>query len=252
MAIKLESISGNGSIAPNSIFSYSYSEEVASLEPSNISGATSQVTVSAIAVESEETDSHADSKLLINNEMIFTDDLRGEVTFRVKNVSTNAGAVSITGDTVEIRLNVERTAEPHGGPEATLLSAIQYYCGLVGITPVIDESFSAELAAVPVNFMGWKGIVWEKLKELCAGFSASATDNVGIEMAIDQNDLIFRKAKQNLISVKRQLSSESINVESFDTAKSVKVFNYNTSYGIDKVFYEIFKLRRGKRRIRKV
>ena len=239
MAIKLESVSGNGSIAPNSIFSYSYSEEVASLEPSNISGATSQVNVSAIAVESEEFDSHADSKLLINNEMVFTDDLRGEVTFRVKNVSTNAGAVSIIGDTIEIRLNVERTAEPHGGPGKTLLTAIYYYCDLVGIVPVIDEDFSDELDSVPVNFMGWKGIVWEKLKELCAGFSASETDNVGIEMAIDQNDLIFRKAKQKFTSVKRQLSSESINIESFDTAKSVKVFNYNTSYGVDKVFYEI-------------
>lgn len=239
MAIKLESVSGNGSIAPNSIFSYSYSEEVASLEPSNISGATSQVSVSAIAVESEELDSHADSKLLINNEMIFTDDLRGAVTFRVKNVSVNAGAVSITGDTVESRLNVERTALPHGGTGATALTAIQYYCGLVGIAPVISTSFANELAAVPVNFMGWQGIVWEKLKELCAGFSASASDNVGIEMAINQNDLIFRKAKQNLMSVKRQLSSESINIEAFDTAKSVTVYNYNTSYGTDKVFYEL-------------
>jgi hypothetical protein len=239
MPIRLENISGNGSILPNSIFSYSYSEEVSSLEPSNIAGATSQVNVSAIAVDSEETDSHADSKLLINNEMSFTDSLRGEVNFRVKNVSKNLAAVSITGETIESRLNVERTAVPHGGTGATLLTAINYYCGLVNITPVIGTTFAAELALVPVNFIGWKGIVWEKLKELCAGFSASVNQNVGIEMVINQSSLVFRKAKQNVISIQRELSNESINIESFDTARSVTVFNYNTSYGTNKVFYEV-------------
>jgi hypothetical protein len=239
MPIKLENISGNGSILPNSIFSYSYSEEVSSLEPSNISGATSQVNVSAIAVESEATDSHADSKLLINNEMSFTDSLRGVVNFRVKNVSKNLAAVSITGETIESRLNVERTAAPHGGEGATLLTAINYYCGLVDIEPLIEDEFADELDLVPVNFMGWKSIVWEKLKELCAGFSASVDENVGIEMVINESDLVFRKAKQNVISVQRELSNESINIESFDTARSVTVVNYNTSYGTDKVFYEV-------------
>jgi hypothetical protein len=239
MPIKLENVSGNGSILPNSIFSYSYSEEVSSLEPSNISGATSQVNVSAIAVESEATDSHADSKLLINNEMSFTDSLRGVVNFRVKNISKNLAAVSITGETIESRLNVERTAAPHGGEGATLLTAINYYCGLVDIDPLIEDEFADELDLVPVNFMGWKSIVWEKLKELCAGFSASVDENVGIEMVINESDLVFRKAKQNVISVQRELSNESINIESFDTARSVTVVNYNTSYGTDKVFYEV-------------
>jgi hypothetical protein len=239
MPIKLENISGNGSILPNSIFSYSYSEEVSSLEPSNISGATSQVNVSAIAVESEATDSHADSKLLINNEMSFTDSLRGVVNFRVKNISKNLAAVSITGETIESRLNVERTAAPHGGEGSTLLTAINYYCGLVDIEPLIEDEFADELDLVPVNFMGWKSIVWEKLKELCAGFSASVDENVGIEMVINESDLVFRKAKQNVISLQRELSNESINIESFDTARSVRVVNYNTSYGTNKVFYEV-------------
>jgi hypothetical protein len=242
MPIKLENISGNGSILPNSIFSYSYSEEVQALEPTNIAGATSQVTVSAIAVESEATDPHTDSKLLINNPMLFSDSLRGEVSFRVKNVSKNNGALSITGDTLGSRLNVERTAEPHGGEGATLLTAIQVYCELVDIIPVIDEDFAEELDDVPVNFMGWNGIVWEKLKELCAGFSVSTEDNVGLEMVIINDELVFRKAKQTTISLKQGLSSESINIEAFETARSVKVYNYNTSYGLDQVYYEISNL----------
>jgi hypothetical protein len=203
MPVKLENISGNGSVVPNSIFSYSYSEEVTSLEPSTISGATSQVNVSAIAISSEDSAPHSDSKLLINNEMSLTDTNYGSVGFRVRGVSKNLDTVFITGDTVQSRLNSEVLADPQGGPDANLLSAIIYYCELVGVTPVIDTAFADEMEAVPVNFIGWTGILWDKLKELCAGFSASTTDNVGIEMVIVEDQLVFRKARllnqQNLL-----------------------------------------------------
>ena len=239
MPVKLENISGNGSVVPNSIFSYSYSEEVTSLEPSTISGATSQVNVSAIAISSEATAPHSDSKLLINNEMSLTDTNYGSVGFRVRGVSKNLDTVFITGDTVQSRLNSEVLADPQGGPDANLLSAIIYYCELVGVTPVIDTAFAAEMEAVPVNFIGWTGILWDKLKELCAGFSASTTDNVGIEMVIVEDQLVFRKARQIETSIERQLVGDSINIESFESAKSVTVVSYNTTYGEDEVFYEL-------------
>lgn len=239
MSVKLENVSGNGSIVPNSIFAYNYSEEVTSLEPSTISGATSQVNVSAVAVSSEATAPHADSKLLINNQMSLTDSVYGTVGFQVKGVSKNLDAVFITGDTVQSRLNVEVLAQPQGGPEANLLSAIVYYCELAGVTPVIEEPFATEIEAVPVNFIGWQGILWDKLKELCAGFSASTTDNVGLEMVIIEDQLIFRKARQSVITLDRNLISDSINIESFESAKSVTVVNYNTRYAENEVFYEL-------------
>jgi hypothetical protein len=239
MPVKLTNISGNGSVQPNSIFGYGYSEEVTSLEPSTIAGATSQVSVSAISVDSELVSPHSDSKLLINNQMSLTDDNLGTVEFIVKSISRNINAVSIIGDTIQARLNVERTAQPYGGDDATLYGAIVYYCELVDITPVIDPDFAEELEAISVNFIGWNGILWDKLKELCAGFSASTTDNVGIEMLIIEDQLIFRKAKQVLVSTDRDLISDSINIESFETVKSVKVFNYNTRYGEKEVFYEL-------------
>ena len=239
MPVKLSNISGNGSVKQNSIFSYNYSEEVTSLEPSGIAGATSQVSISAIAVDSEETDSHVDSKLLINNEMVLDADEYGPVTFRVKNISKNLDTVSIVGNTIQSRLNVERTALAHGGPDKNLLTAIMAYCNLVSITPVISTAFANELSAVPVNFIGWKDIVWNKLKELCAGFSASVNENVGIEMLISNNNLIFRKAKQSTAVTEKNVFSESISIESFETARSVNVFNYNTSYGEHQVFYDV-------------
>jgi hypothetical protein len=239
MPVKLTNVSGNGSIEANSIFDYNYSEEATSLEPSTISGATSQVTISAISVNSEETLPHLDSKLLINNQMILTDDALGSVEFGVKSLSKNINNILITGDTIQSRLNVERIAEPQGGAGANLLSAITYYCDLVGITPSIDSEFSEELSSVPVNFIGWSGVLWDKLKELCAGFSASATNNVGIEMIIINNELIFRKAKQSLINIDKKLVDDSINIESFESSKSVTVYNYNTRYGEKEVFYDV-------------
>jgi hypothetical protein len=239
MPVKLTNVSGNGSIQPNSIYTYSYSEEVTSLEPSQISGATSQVNVSAISVDTEASNPHTDSKLLINNEMALDSDDYGSVNFRVRGVSKNLNTVFIIGDTIQSRLNVERTAEPICGPGATLLSAIIYYCELVDIVPVSEEDFADEMDAIPVNFLGWTSVLWDKLKELCAGFSASATENVGIEMIIVDNELVIRKAKQSRINLQRNLANESINIESFDSAASVTVFNYNTSYGEDKVFYSL-------------
>lgn len=238
MKIAITSNVGNGSIVDDSIFAYSYSEEVTSLEPSNINGATSQVSVSAIGVDGTPGDIHADSSLLINNTMSFIDSDRGEVTFQVKNVSKNAGAVTITGDTLQSRLNVEKTAEPHGGTGKNLYTAIEYYCGLVSIDPTYSTGFAAELQAVPVNFIGWKANVWEQLKLLCAGFSASTTNNVGIEMIIQNDTLHFRKALTSVVNFSEVEADTSLSVESFDSAKSIVVTNYNTSYGTDKVIYD--------------
>jgi hypothetical protein len=239
MPVKLTNITGNGSIVPNSIFSYNYSEEVTSLEPSTISGATSQVNVSAIAVNSEATVPHSDSKLLINNQMSLTDSDYGTVSFQVKGVSKNLEIVSIAGDTVQSRLNVEVLAEPQGGPEANLLTAIVYYCELAGVTPIIQEPFASEIEIVPVNFIGWRGILWDKLKQLCAGFSANTEDNVGLEMVIINDELIFRKARQLDVALDRNLVGDSISIESFESAKSVTVVTYDTRYEENEVFYDL-------------
>jgi hypothetical protein len=239
MPVKLTNLSGNGSVKPNSLINYNYSEEVTSLEPSSTAGATSQVTVTALSVDGDEGNVLLDSKLLINNEMTLTNDPIGDVTFRVKNVSKNLDTVYITGDTIQARLNSERQSPPVGGEGATLLTAINFYCELVGVIPVIDGDFADELDLVSVNFIGWKGVVWQKLKELCAGVSASITDNVGIEMIIIDDELVFRKAKQNPIEIKRDLFGESINIDSFETTESVTVYNYNTRYGENEVFYEL-------------
>lgn len=230
---------GSGSVKNDAIASYSYSEDVTSLEPLNLTGGASQITVVAEAIDENTIgNTHPNSNLLVNNFMTLTDSEKGSVQLQVKSINNTDGMISITGNTLMSRLNVEKTALPHGGTGYTLLSAIQYYCELVGITPVIEEPLATELEAIDVNFIGWVGNVWEHIKMLCAGFSASTTDNVGLEAYVENDTLVFRKAKTVAVDFSDSVSTESISVESFEAAKSVEVFNYNTRYGVNEVVKE--------------
>jgi hypothetical protein len=226
MSVKLTNLTGSGNLVRNSIADYSYSEEVTPLEPSSSAGGISQITITGVAGE--------DTPLAINNLMELQDSNYGSVQFSVKNVSVSGESAALTGDTVMSRLNVNRTAEPHGGGGSSLLTAIEYYCSMVGIFPSIDEDFANELDAIDVNFLGWEGNVWDHLKKLCSGVSASATDNVGIEMYIDGNDLVFRKAKTIPANFKK-ISSEAFTVDSFDAAKEIAVYKYATEYAVNRV-----------------
>jgi DNA-directed RNA polymerase subunit H (RpoH/RPB5) len=242
MQVELKNLEGNGSILGPSLISYQYSEDVTSLEPSTLSGGTGQVNVTAIAVSGDKVDNtHPDSKLLINNKMLLTHTESGEVEFSVKQVNKNIDVVSIVGDTLQAQLNKEVTAGPHGGSGYTLLSALQYYCELAGISAendnlVFSGTLADELDSVPANFVGWNGNLWEYIKMFCAAVSASETNNVGIEAYIDLDTLVFRKAKTSDADFKQQnLSSQSISIDSFDAAQKFEIFNYNTSYKINSV-----------------
>jgi hypothetical protein len=237
MQVKLINNSGNGSIEGESLVSYSYSEDVTSLEPSSLSGGTSQVNATAINVNGDKVgNTHPDSKLLINNSMSLVHNISGQVDFIVKQVSKNLDVVSITGDTLQSRLNVEVTALPHGGSGYTAYSALLYYCGLAGISTansnlVFEGTLGDDLDDIPVNFIGWKNNLWEQLKMFCAAVSASLTDNVGIEFYVNEDVLTFRKANTTLANFDyNDLSNQSIEIDSFNAAQKFEIYNYNTEY----------------------
>lgn len=467
MSFNITKNTGNGKLAQAGLISYSYSEEVTSLEPSSSSGGTGQLTFIGIANNSSSGYDISNSKLMINNSMRLNDSDKGEIEFQVKKLSTTAGAVTITGDTIQSRLNVEKTAlpilsgggtslketlfslgfdslptgtlatnvnsyfpintssnyigfgsysglenfsidstpslgnaftiecsqtsanttfdgigwstlpfgevtlgsptviasegfsfefdiksnhagtylvsfwgwntnsfimrqfsvsgtgefehitldippYPAGAPESSLYAefnlgvpnmgstgtdiigplmstwstyvsgqtftypvisninetlgnslsfanfqfsktsgsatvqngnlhdTIQYYCSLVGVTPGFDGSLGTELTNIPVNFLGWTGNVWEKLKQLCAVASSSLTDNAGIEMYVNLNQLRFRKAINRDVDflTGNNLIDLSVSVDSFDAAKEIVIYNYNTEYHENKVIFE--------------
>lgn len=240
MSTKLSNTTGSGSVLPNSIMSFSYTEDVTSLQPKDLKGGAGQVTVSAIAASKETMPDklHPSSKLLINNTMRLEDDLFGNINFVAKSVSLQDSVVSVTGETLQARLNVEKTAAPQGGSGATLWTAIIYYCGLVDIVPTISTELQATLDAIPVNFIGWQGNVWEHLKMLCAAVSLSDTDNIGLEMFVNEDELVFREAKTTEIDFSEHIMSKSIQVTSVDTAQSQAITYYDTSYGVNQVIAE--------------
>ena len=240
MATTLTNSTGSGTIVPNSVMTFSYTEDVTSLEPQNLTGGAGQVTFTAEAAsQSDVSDNlHPSSKLLINNTMRLENDQFGAVEFIGKTVSVTDKMVSVTGNTLQARLNVEKTAEPHGGSGSTLWTAIIYYCGLVGIVPTISTELEATLDSIDVNFIGWQGNVWEHLKMLCAAVSLSDTDNIGLEMYVSEDELVFRQAKTTVIDIDEYVMEKTISITSVDSSQAQTVSYYETTYGVNQVVAE--------------
>jgi hypothetical protein len=240
MSVNTFKLNGSGDYLKGSEISYSYSEDVSSLSPDDVSGGNGQVTLSVIGMDYSD-DFMKHPALLVNNEMVLEDTQAGSVEFQVKKVSVNQELVSITGFTLESRMNVEKTAQPVGGAagfEDTLQDAIEYYCGLVDVFPSFDDELLPYVSTRTVNFIGWQGNVWEKLKLLCASVSASATEDVPMEMIVDVSTLKFRIAKSRTAEVISGASSVTVDVDSFDAAKSVDVIMYKTEYKSNEVVNE--------------
>lgn len=220
-----------GKIKNDSIISFSYSEDATPLEPTSSDGGTSQVTFSGI----EETSDAGllNTKLMVNNSVSIQDDSYGTVQFDVKKVSTNAaGIATIIGDSVQAKLNVIKIAQPYSG---TLAGAVTYYCGLCGVTPTVHSSLTSR----SVNFIGWDGNVWEKLKELCSVMTTSTTDKTAIEIYFTGTTIGFRPALASSINVEPFLSDQSESVEIFDAAQNVDVYSYNTLSKTNAIVYDL-------------
>lgn len=231
MGTTLTNSSGSGKVQDDSLISFSYSEDVTSLEPSNLTGGVGQVSITAVAVHDEKVgNTHPASKFLINNQMVLTDDNLGTISFNVKEVSISDEVVSASGLTIHERLNVTRTAAPHGGSGATLWTAIVYYCSLVDVVPSISSALQATLDAIDVNFIGWQGNVWEHLKMLCAGVTIADDDNVGLEMYIDDDTLTFRQALTTNVVADENIVNASLSINSADSSQSFDVIRYITEY----------------------
>ena len=68
MRVNLTNLDGSGSVKPRSLFNYSYSEDVTTLDPANENGGTGQVSASAILVEGDK----------VGNCLLYTSDAADE------------------------------------------------------------------------------------------------------------------------------------------------------------------------------
>lgn len=238
MSAKIIDNNGSGKVKDDSIFDFSYAEDVTPLDPTSSAGGSSQISISAI--EDDSNVLSANTKLMINNTLKINSDY-GDLQFLVKKVSTNAGgAATITGDSVQARLNVEKTLAP---VSTTLYDAIIAYCASCGVTPYIEPTLQTAMQARSVAFISWKGNVWEYLKMLCSAFPYSATEHLLFEMYFTGTQLGFRKAINTSDSTRvgnlEYATDISQSIETFEAAKTVDVYNYNTSYGTNKILYDL-------------
>lgn len=231
--IIVDNVSGSGTFEEDKIVSYSYTEDATPFEPQNLEGGSGQVSVTVIA-----NDGPRGTTIAVNNEIQLTDSEFGAVTFRARQINIGQTSATITGETIQYRLNSTRQAAAQGGSGTTLLEAIIYYCGLVDVTPQFVTGFADKLQTVEVNFPGWNGNVWEHLKMLCAATPLDDDDNTFMEMYIDDNTLWFREGASASIDFSEYVMDKSLSIDSYDAAKEVEVFNYNTSYGASKVVQE--------------
>jgi hypothetical protein len=235
MSIRAAQITGSGGVAAGSEVSYSYAEDVSSLEPGNITGGNGQLTLTAIAND-EDASWRTRTKLAINNIIRIDDERVGSIEFQARQVSINNQLAVITGETIEGRMNVERTAQPEGRRVddplgfVSLKEAIQNYCALVDVFPVFDEDLELLLEARPVNFIGWQGNVWELLKSLCASVSASSSEYVPFEMVVEEDTLRFRIAQNRRRDLLTNADSVAIEINTFDSAQNVDINLYKTDY----------------------
>jgi hypothetical protein len=222
----VQTISGSGDFKDASLISFSYSEDATPISPAKLEGGTGQITAQLVSNEYTK-----GSRIAINNEALLSDEEYGDVNFTIKKVSLNNGLVSVIGSTIQSRLDVERTALPQGSNAGgyNLYEAILYYCYLVDITPNFEPGLQAKIEPIDVDFIGWKGSVWEYLKMLCA--AALIDDNSGfMEMYIVEDQLWFREGGLQTVSTKESISDQSLEIDAYDAAQTVQVFKYETDY----------------------
>lgn len=231
--ISIESISGSGSLPKDGAITYSYSEDATPKDPQELDGGAGQISAT---LESDY--SARGSRLVINNEASLTDSEFGNLDFLIGEVSLSDNVISIVGETAQRRLNTYRKAEPYGGASSDLFGAINYYCSLCDVVPVISPALQTKMEAIPVNFVGWSGIVWEYLKELCAAVPLDSNNNTLLEMYFVGSELHFREGLLTTLDTTNYLIQSNLSISNNETARAVDVYNYNTSYGANKVVKE--------------
>jgi hypothetical protein len=186
--ITVTNVTGSGSFDEDQIISYSYSEDATPYEPENINGGAGQVTLNVIA-----DDNPRGTRVITNNQIRVEDPEFGTVTFTAREVNLGQASASISGETIQYRLNAIRKAPAQGGSGTTLFEAILAYCALVDIFPEFEPATETKAQAIEVNYPGWDGNVWEHLKMLCAATQLDDVENTFMEMYISNDKLWFRE-----------------------------------------------------------
>jgi hypothetical protein len=212
MGVKL-TIVGNGKLSTKDqsevVSGYGLSEGATPIATVDTAGEIPTLTISGEGNSIETLgETHPSSRLLLNNQITFTDTLRGSFSGKVINVSLSNDNVTISAQSKFESLNSVKTSPSING---TLAEAFASYFELGGLSTSdynIDESFES----INIVYPGWSENLWVQLKLLCATVKA--------EMYFQENVIYVRPIAQKIF----QLSNSESEGFQFEIGNTVKSF----------------------------
>lgn len=156
----------------------------------------------------------------------FLDTNRGSTSGRIRQIgdSRTAGARhSVTANTRLGEFNIETQVLPFSG---TLEDAFFYYCSLANIDT--DITVDAAIASTQVNFPGWQGNLWTKMKEMATAMNA--------DLNLISNVVVLRPVRL-FEAVTRRETSSTANFDGTQLALNQEVVWYDTEYVANGLIY---------------
>jgi hypothetical protein len=155
--------------------------------------------------------------------------VQGRGTFHgtVSSMNISGYNISMSVDGPLFKMNAVKSAEPYFGEGKTIKTAFIYYCSLAGITvnpDDVDEDF-----ATPVAYPGWKGNVWEYMKQFCVANKADIL--VGPE-----GNLMLVPMGRRTIFVD-EAAGVSRSITALGASRSVELYDYDCSWEQDMVIF---------------
>jgi len=186
--------------------SYQVIEDATPIDPSSTAGGTGSFTIVANELTGD--------KRLIDGVVTLSDGSQGITEGSIDVLSGDGTLLTITGNSLLNSFNASFTANPYSG---TLLGALTYYLGLVGVTTgfAVDPT----IASRTVVFPGWYGNGWDMMKQLCAGQQ--------VELTLVSDIIVMRPIRTNVAQVYRD---ESLvwTVDNTQIAQEINIFYYQS------------------------
>lgn len=251
MAVKLVSKDATSKAQIGDIQNYTLNLESIPTDPTDSSGSTGTLDITAPAtlttVDSNgnivKTTGSQRSTALLGREVYLSDYgifdgeaasdyqglTQGRGTFHgtVSSMNLSGYNLSMSVDGPLFKMNAVKSADPHFGDGKTIKTAFIYYCSLAGITvnpDDVDDHFD-----VPVAYPGWKGNVWEYMKQFCVANTADIL--VGPE-----GNLILVPMGDRTIFVD-EASGISRSITALGTSRGVELYDYDYSWEDDTVIF---------------
>jgi hypothetical protein len=193
---------------------YVISESATPLAGGDSSGSVGSISLKSVVPTTRKTITPRD----LDGQVTFLDTARGVSSGRISGLSIDhaSGAWDVEADSRLGLFMIDVQVAPYSG---TLENAFKGYAGYANITAniTVDASFASR----PVNFPGFSGNLWQRMKELAIG--------VGADLNLVSNVIVLRPARAFTAITDRE-SSANVSYDKNQIAHRQEVIWYDTKY----------------------